>query len=123
MQRIPKNPKTLALLLSIIGIFIIVILAQTLEPKLIKVSDINKKMLDEYTKVQGQVIGIQKIKNQDYQRPIILITLKNQSTITVVWRQETNLTKNQIIQVIGKVSDYQNNNQIEAQKIKILTEI
>jgi RecJ-like exonuclease len=123
MQRIPKNPKTLALLLSIIGIFIIVILAQTLEPKLIKVSDINKKMLDEYTKVQGQVIGIQKIKNQDYQRPIILITLKNQSTITVVWRQETNLTKNQIIQVIGKVSDYQNNTQIEAQKIKILTEI
>ena len=123
MQRIPKNPKTLALLLSIIGIFIIVILAQTLEPKLIKVSDINKKMLDEYTKVQGQVIGIQKIKNQDYQRPKILITIKNQSTITVVWRQETNLTKNQIIQVIGKVSDYQNNTQIEAQKIKILTEI
>jgi hypothetical protein len=116
-----KNPKTLSLLLSVLGIFIIIILAQTLEPKLIKISDINKKMLDEYIKVQGRALDIQKINSPDYPNPIILISLKNQSDkITVVWRQDIILTQNQTIQVIGKVSEYQNETQIEAQKIKIM---
>ncbi len=118
----PKDQKTLSLILSIIGIFIIVLLAQTLEPKLIKISDINKKMLDEYVQVQGQVEDVQKIKSPDYPNPIILITLKNQSNqITVVWRRDINLTQNQILQVTGKVSEYENETQIEASKIKILS--
>ncbi len=121
MPNLPKNPKTLCLILSLIGIFIIVILAQVLEPKLIKISDINKKMLDEHVKIQGQVEDVQKIKSQNYPNPIVLITLKNQSSqITVVWRQDITLTQNQIIQVVGKVSEYRNETQIEASKIKML---
>jgi len=118
-----KNPKTLSLILSIIGIFIIVVLAQILEPKLVKISDIDKKMLDEYAKVQGQVQDIQKIKSPDYHNPIVLIDLKDDSnaSITVVWRQDINLTQNQAIQVIGKVSEYQEETQIEASKIKVLS--
>ncbi len=118
-----KNPKTLSLILSIIGIFIIVVLAQILEPKLVKISDIDKKMLDEYAKVQGQVQDIQKIKSPDYPNPIVLIDLKDDSnaSITVVWRQDINLTQNQAIQVIGKVSEYQEETQIEASKIKVLS--
>jgi RecJ-like exonuclease len=122
MPKLIKNPKTLSLVLSVIGIFIIVVLAQVLEPRLIKISDLNKKMLDEYVQVQGQVEDIQKIKSQDYPNPIILITLKNQSNqITVVWRRDITLSQNQILRVTGKVSEYENETQIEASKIKILS--
>jgi len=117
-----KNPKTLSLILSILGIFTIVILAQTLEPKLIKISDISKNMLDEYVKVHGQVQDIQKIQSQDYPNPIILIYVKDSnSSITIVWRQDIDLTPNQFIQIIGKVSDYKGVMQIEASKIKVLS--
>ena len=78
-------------------------------------------MLDEHVKIQGQVEDVQKIKSQNYPNPIVLITLKNQSSqITVVWRQDITLTQNQIIQVVGKVSEYRNETQIEASKIKML---
>ncbi|MEM2956165.1 MAG: hypothetical protein QW041_01135 [Candidatus Pacearchaeota archaeon] len=99
-----------ALLTFLIGLIILFFLSQNLEPKLIKISEINKKMLDNYVKIQGDII---KIKNYD---TLTIMTI-NDSTETInIITSKTNITKGKI-EVIGKVKEYRGILEIEAEKI------
>jgi RecJ-like exonuclease len=112
-----------SLIVSLIGIFFIIFLANSLEPKIIKISDISEKNLDEYVKIQGQVRGITEISSENLESVVTLITITDEyeSSMTIVLRKKSQIQKNQQLEVIGKVSEYENEIQIEASKIKILS--
>jgi len=100
-----------ALITFLIGIIALYFLSQNLEPKLIKISDISEKMMDNYVKIQGNVI---KVKNYD---TIDSITVNDSTEIIDVIAPKSNITKGSRIEVIGKVNEYKGVLEIEAEKI------
>jgi len=110
------NPKTLLLPASFTSIFILLILSLTIEPNLTKINQLKQNQLDSLIKIQGQIIKIQE-KNK-----ITILTLKDSTgTIEAVLFDKTKLNKpaaNQTIEAIGKLSKYNNQLQINIDKIK-----
>jgi len=115
------NPKFIkfSLIISLVGIICIIFLSIYAEPRLSSIDQINKKQLDNYVKISGAIINIENIKSENYS--FYIIRLKdNSSSIDLIYNKNNNLKLNQKIQVIGKVSEYKNELQIEASKIKVL---
>jgi RecJ-like exonuclease len=119
----PKSLKKLTLIISILGIFLIYILAINFEPKQIKISDITQKSLDQFVKIRGYVIkpGIIENKEKEYAFTVFKIQ-DNSSEIGVIFRKPLELKNLQQVEIIGKVSSYENQLQIETIKLKILRE-
>ncbi len=108
-----------SLIISVVGIIILIFLSIYSEPKISSIEEINKKNLENYVKINGTIINIDKIKSgENY---FLIIRLKDFSdSIDVLDYENSNLKINQKIQVIGKISEYKNQLQIEAKKIKLL---
>lgn len=107
----------IALLFSLIGIFIILIVAETLEVKLYKISSITNENLDEKVKVIGKVTSIRETPG------LIIIDLKDETGIikVIVFKEdEININKDDNLEVIGKVIKYRNYLEIETESIKII---
>jgi len=105
---------TISLVISIIGIFVLLILSNSLEPQKMHIKDIDSKNLNQRVQTIGTINFIKTFP--EFQ--IIRIRQDN-SSITVLVNQKTNLTKNQTIEVTGKVTEYNNSLEIQADKIKI----
>ncbi|MFA5259486.1 MAG: hypothetical protein WC979_08660 [Candidatus Pacearchaeota archaeon] len=105
---------TISLMTSIIGILILLILSNSLEPKKISIKDISTKDLNQRIETYGTITFIKtysefqtiKIKQDNY-------------SITILINQKTNLVKNQTIEVTGKITEYKSSLEIQADKIKI----
>ena len=100
-----------ALITFLIGLLALFFLSNSLEPKPVKISDINSKMIDQYVKIQGNII---KIKQTD---AATLITLNDETGSISVFSQKINISENSTIEVIGKVKDYKGLIEIESEKI------
>ncbi|PIN77253.1 hypothetical protein COV15_02810 [Candidatus Woesearchaeota archaeon CG10_big_fil_rev_8_21_14_0_10_34_12] len=103
----------LLLIISFVFIFILLILSLIIEPKLTQINQLNPIQLDSLVKIQGQLIKIQQ-KSQ-----ITILTIQDSSgIIEAVLFERTRLQENQTIEVIGKLSKYNNQLQINIDKIK-----
>jgi RecJ-like exonuclease len=93
----------------------------TLEPRLISISSINQKSLDKFVKIQGYVVspGIIEDKNKTYSFTVFKIQ-DNSSEINVYFEKPLKLNAFQQLEIIGKVSSYENQLQIQSYKLKIL---
>lgn len=110
-----------SLIISIIGIFLIILFANNLEPEVSKISSITVKDLDNYIKIQGQIEDFKEIllNNSEY---LELFKVKDDSgSIEVVFRKRISLQTSQEIEIVGKISEYQGSLQIEASKIKVFS--
>lgn len=108
--------KTLKISLSasVIGIFILLLLSNTLSPKLIKINEINEDILDKNVKINGEITNIRNYEDSDFQ----IITIKDETgQIDAILNQITNTTKGQKVIIIGKISKYKEKLQIQAEKI------
>ncbi len=111
------NQKTLlkiSLTLSLLGIFLLLLLSNILEPKLTKISEINSEKLNQKTKIRGTIIKI------DYKRTFQILSVKDSTGKIEVLVNSNNIfqfQKNQKITVIGKIQDYKEKLQISADKI------
>ena len=111
------NLKLLTLIISIIGISLLLILSNILEPKLSKISDLNTKQTYEQVKIQGQLIN-----QKSFSNTLNILEIKDSTgTIQVLTNKNLQLKTNSTIQVIGKISEYKSRIQITADKIKILS--
>lgn len=71
-------------------------------------------MLNQKIQIQGDILSIRTYKQSDFQ----IITLKdNTGKIDITLNPIINITKNQTIRVIGKITEYKDNLQISADKI------
>ena len=101
-----------ALITFLIGLIALFIISSNLEPKLIKISEINSQMIDKYVKVQGNIAQT-KIYDQ-----FSIITLNDSTeSIQVLASQNLNLSGN--IEVIGKITEYKGILEIEASQIRL----
>ena len=105
----------LALITALIGIIILIFLSNSLEPKLIKISDINGKMFDQTVKVSGEITKI-----KTYDSFTLLILNDKTENITVISYQKLNLSISDKIKVTGKIVEYKGFLEIEADKISLI---
>ena len=107
------NLTKLSFTISILGIFILLLLSNILEPKLTKISDLTIKDLDKNVKIRGQ---IKNIRNYE-QITILTISDTTDKIDLLINKKNINLIKNQNLTIIGKVNLYKGNLQIEVIKI------
>lgn len=106
----------LSLAISLLGIIILLILTNTLEPQLKNIEEITTKDLNKKAKVQGTIINIRSFEESNFQ----IISIKDETgKIDITTNKILELKNNQQIIVIGRVTDYKLNLQIEAEKIII----
>jgi RecJ-like exonuclease len=109
MERLTK----ICLVVSILGIIFLSLISNFFIPDLISISQINPDLLNQKVRVSGEIINLRTY--DDFQ----ILTLEDHSgKIDVTCN--CNLSKDQDIEVLGKVSEYKENIQIEAEKIKKL---
>ena len=105
--------------ISLLGIFFLLFLANTLHPKLTNISEISSKNLNQQIEIQGQITSIKNFEQYKFQ----LITIKDSSgKINAVVNYEKyplNLTTNQEVILIGKVIQYNKEYQIQSEKISL----
>jgi len=110
----PKLNLKTTLAISLIGILLLLFLSQTLTPKLTNIENINNKLLNQKIKVQGQISNIRTFEDSNFQ----IISIKDSTgNIDLILNNPINITKNQNITVIGKVTEYNQTLQIQADKI------
>ena len=109
-----KNLTKITFAISLMGILLLLIISKNLESKLIDIENINNKLLNKNVKIQGNIINIKNYK--DFQS----ISIKDSTgKITITLNKNLNLTKNQNIIITGKVKEYNQNLQIQTDKIII----
>ena len=102
----------LSFTISIMGIFILLLLSNLLSPKLIEIQEITPILINKQIQVQGIV---QDIKNYDNFQ--VLTIADNTGKINITLDKLTNIKINQTIIVIGKITEYKTNLQVQADKI------
>lgn len=108
------NLLKISLTISLIGIFLLLILSNTLEPKLISIGKINNNLMEKKVKVQGEISNIKTYEDSNFQ---IILIKDNTGKIEVTIDKILNLTNNQSIIVIGSIQEYKKALQIQADKI------
>lgn len=100
--------------ISLIGVFLLLILSNILEPRLISIEKVNDRLIDKKIKVQGEIFNIKRYEESDFQ----VISIKDKTgKIDITTDKILNLKNNQTIIVIGKVTQYKEYLQIQADKI------
>ena len=101
----------IALITFLIGLILLFVLSQNLEPKLIEIKDIKSSMMDKTVRIQGQLI---KIKQTD---AMSILTVDDKTETISVLSPKTNISLNSSLEIIGKVTVYKGTLEVEAQKI------
>ncbi len=105
----------LSFIISILGILLLLFLANTISPLKLKIKDISQQDLNQRVEIQGK---IQSIKT--YKENFQIITINDsKDKIDILIDNPLNITKNQSVVVIGRITEYKNNLQIQADKIKL----
>ncbi len=108
------NLLKISLSISLMGILLLLFLSNFLEPKLTDIEQINNKLLNKKTQVQGTISDIKTYTNSSFQ----VISIKDSTgEIDITTNKILNLTKNQNITVIGTIKEYNQGLQIQADKI------
>jgi len=101
-----------ALIISLIGILLLLFLSNILTPKLIKISEINKKILNKNIKIFATIKSI-----QDKETFKILFVSDSSGEIQVLCNCKNNIKENQEVIILGKVTEYKETFQVQANKI------
>lgn len=104
----------LSLITALIGTFIIVILANNLEPDISKISSINEKMIDEWVRIKGNVTNQRNIKGLT----ILTIYDGTAGIRAIMYRElKENLEGSEII-ILGKIIEYKDEIEIQIEKMQ-----
>jgi len=110
-----KNLLKLSLITALIGTFIIIILANNLEPRIIEISTINTKMIDSWVKIQGNVTNERSVDS------LTILTIYDGSAgiNTVLYKKTESKFEGKEVIILGKVMEYKQELEIEISKITI----
>lgn len=109
-----KNLLKVALICSVIGIFIIFLFADRLEPSLISISDISDSLLDRDVRIQGKISSIKESSS------VLILEVKDDSSaikVVAFDNDYSNFKKNQSVEILGVVKEYKGVLEIESKQI------
>jgi len=110
-----KNLLRVAILCSIIGIFVLIIISNSIELKKLTIGEITNKHIGQAIKTEGKIFSI--ITAEDF----TILEIKDKTgKIKIMVFENITLKQNQEILIEGKVKEYKDEFEIEADKIKIL---
>lgn len=101
-----------AMSISLIGIILLLILANILEPPLKEIKDIDIKNLNKKIKIYGT---LKEIKNYDNLQ--ILTLTQDSFYINVLVNEKINVSKGEKLLITGKIIKYKNDLEIQADTI------
>ena len=107
----------ISILVSVLGVFFLMVISELSHIELSKISDITKKDLETKVKIQGKLLSIQETPG------LYILTITDfTSTITIIVFKEDplELKKNSDIEIEGKVTEYQGKLEIIADTIKYI---
>jgi len=107
-----KKLKTLSLIISILGIFTLIILNLTQQPKEITTNQIQNLTDNNYVKIQGQLKESKIFDNFQ-----ILTINDKEGKFTTILFSEQQFQKNSSLTIIGTIQTYKDQKQIQAEKI------
>lgn len=105
----------LSLICSLIGLFLIIFLANHLEPQIRNLLDVDERDIESTVKVQGKITQI-----FDYENLVIFTIEDETGKIDCVFYNKFPFQEQDIIQVTGKIIEYKGKIEIEATKIQLL---
>ena len=112
----------ISFIISIIGIFIIFLILITIKPELVEIKKINSDLLYKKIQIKGEITKIKEYKDYDFK---ILTINDSTGKINVLINnkdiQKINLKENQIIMVAGKITEYKNELEIQADRVQKLS--
>jgi len=107
----------IALICSLVGIFLILFIVQKYEVPNFDISEIDKSMINDMVSVKGKI-------NMLTETPgLYIINLEDSTgeiTVVVFKEDELDLVVGEILDVEGEVTEYKNDVEIIAKQIKIL---
>lgn len=115
------NILKISMAISLVGIIVLLILANNIEPKLTKIKDITIKDLNRKVKIQGKIINIKTYDTKNSETFQVLTISDETASIKIILNKnlkDQNLSIEQLM-IIGRVTTYKNNLQIQAEKIII----
>jgi RecJ-like exonuclease len=126
-----KNLLRLAILCSLIGIFILILISNNLEPKKLNINEITKEYIGQTIKTEGTITSIKiteeltVLEIKDTHRGDASGAQKTSSSsetgkIKVIAFEKINLKENNKVLIKGKIKEYKNRLEIEANEIKII---
>ncbi len=102
----------LSFVIAIVGILLLLVLANILPSQQIKIEKINNKLLNKKITTSGEILNL--INYDNFQ----IISIQDETgKIDITFNKILNLKKAQKITVIGKITEYKGNLQIQADKI------
>ena len=110
-----KDLLKITLIVSIIGIFILTLYVESIQTSPIEISKINKDMLDQTVKIKGTITQLTETEG------LYILTIKDDESIPVIVIKDEflQLSKQDFVEIEGKVIEYKNKTEIQAQIITI----
>ncbi|MDD5192222.1 MAG: hypothetical protein PHH54_05445 [Candidatus Nanoarchaeia archaeon] len=107
------NTLKVSIIISLIGIFLLLFLSSVLEPRVIKIKDIDDNLMNKRVKIEGEILDT-KIYASDFQ----IISIKDETgKIDMTISAAIDKLKNKEVMVIGTIQEYEGHLQIQADKI------
>ncbi|MDP2908817.1 MAG: OB-fold nucleic acid binding domain-containing protein [Nanoarchaeota archaeon] len=113
-----KTLLKIALICSIVGIFIVLIFADRLEPPLVKVSDISSSLVEKDVRISGEIVSVRSASSAT-----IFDVKEDGSVVKVVAFDNKGviLGKGSLVEVTGKVTEYKGSLELEAKSIRLIS--
>lgn len=112
-----KTLLKVALICSVIGIFIILIFADRLELSPMGISGISESLVDQSVKIQGKISAVRNTPS------VLTLDIKDDSgsiKVVVFNDQDSELSEGDLVEVTGKVKEYKGSIEIEANKVVMI---
>ena len=107
----------LSVIVSIIGIFSLLIIAETTSLEITKISEINKKDLETKVKIQGKILSIRETPGLY----LLTVTDFTSTTALIIFKEDPlDLKKNLEVEIEGKIAEYEGKREIIADTIKYI---
>lgn len=110
-----KTLLKVALICALLGILILIFISDRITYSSSNIASINSSMLEKELLIKGQITSIHQTPN------LFILTLKDDtSEIKVIaFKENLKLEKNQVIEVLGTVKEYNSKLEIEAKRIRV----
>jgi len=111
-----KNLFKIALLCSLIGILIIMLISDSLEVPSLKIHEVSRNVLEKQIKVSGT------IKNLKFYSGLIVFDIQDETgkIKVIAYEEEVNFKENLKIELEGIVKEYKNNLEIETKTVRLI---
>lgn len=104
----------LSLIIIIIGLIILFFVSENIEIDEKAISKINAENLDEHVKLTGKITNIYQTDK------VTILELEKPESITVVIFEKMNLNKDDLVEIIGTVEEYEGKMEVIGQRVRVI---